>query len=467
MQLALLAAPLLLLPFDFSSRELVGSPLWWEISVLAVAVGAPFLALSSFSPTIQTWFAGTDHSNAADPFFLYAASNVGSFLGLLAYPFLIEPTLGLTAQAGVFRWGYLLFVILAGVLASRVRSVSVTADLGPKVTWAQRRRWVFWAAVPSLTLLAVTRHLATDVASFPLLWVVPLALYLATFILAFSKWSETASKMARRAFPFVAILALTAGTAVLPILWLALGIPLILLICSGLLGHGLLYEDRPQAGRLTEFYLWISVGGAVGGLAAAFLAPVLFNSIAEYPVALVASALLLTGSIAAHGRKRVVLLVLFAGALFLGLLSSQFTLIALAVGVAGVFAYRLAGQSVWFAPMLALALVVAASHTDGEVLARQRTFYGVYKVLSDADGNHVMVSGTTVHGVQRFVPTPVSDPLAYYVPEGPFGQIMTNRGLSLRLRSDRPRGRCARQLSDAPPNPHLLRDRPSGGRVGS
>ena len=334
----------MLLPFDFSSRELAGSPLWWELSVLAVAVGAPFLALSSFSPTIQTWFAGTDHPRATDPFFLYAASNVGSFLGLLAYPFLIEPTLGLTAQAGVFRWVYLVFVLLAGVLASRVRIVATQSDRGPSLTWAQRGRWVFWAAVPSLTLLAVTRHLATDVASFPLLWVLPLALYLATFILAFSGWSTTATNSARRLLPFAAILALTAGASVLPIFWLALAIPLIFLICSGLLGHGRLYADRPPAGRLTEFYLWISVGGAVGGLAAAFLAPILFNSIAEYPIALVASALLLSGRSETNRTKRLVLLVLFAAALLFGLLATQFTLIALAVGVAGVFAYRLAGS---------------------------------------------------------------------------------------------------------------------------
>ena len=428
-QLAILVGPVLLLPFSFASGAPTDSPVAWELSALSLAVGAPFLALASFSPTLQRWFSWTEHPRAHDPFFLYAASNVGSFVGLLAYPFVVEPNFGLTAQAGIFRWLYVALIVFAGGLLTRVRPVDPAhVDSSDGIPWQRRLRWIWWAAVPSFGLLAVTRHIATDVASFPLLWVIPLALYLATFILAFSSRSEVLRRIAARAFPLLAVIALTATSGVLTNLFVGIAVPLALLLTSGLIAHGRLYADRPFASNLTEFYLWISVGGAVGGMLAAFVAPVVFNSIAEYPVALVATALLLKGEIEARKRVRFVLEALFLLLLLIAIGLSDINTIALVVGVAGAVAFLLAGRSAWFAPLLGVALLVAHSQSDGQVLARERTFYGVYRVVANNEGNHVLVSGTTIHGAQKFSPRPSPKPLVYYVPEGPTGQIMARFG---------------------------------------
>ena len=428
-QLALLVAPAFLLPFAFPSGAPSDSPVAWELSALSLAVGAPFFALASFSPSLQRWFSWTDHPRAHDPFFLYAASNVGSFVGLLAYPFVIEPNLGLTTQSNTFRWLYIVLIVFAAALLIRVRPVDQSlVQRHVSISWQRRVRWVGFAAVPSFALLAVTRHIATDVASFPLLWVIPLALYLATFVLAFSKQSQVLGGIAARAFPLLAVIALTAASGVLPNLFVGISLPLVVLLASGLMAHARLYADRPSVSNLTEFYLWISVGGAVGGMLAAFLAPVAFNSIAEYPLALVATALLLTGKFESRKRVRLVLLSLFAVLLLSAVAISDVNAVALAVGGAGAVAFLLAGRSAWFAPLLGLALLIAHGQSDGRVLAQERTFYGVYRVIATNDGNHMMVSGTTIHGVQRFEPTPTLEPLAYYVEDGPFGQLMKGPG---------------------------------------
>ena len=424
-QLAILAAPVLLLPFTFPAGTPNDSPVAWELSALSLAVGAPFLALASFSPVLQRWFSWTDHPRARDPFFLYAASNVGSFVGLLAYPLLIEPSFGLTAQAEIFQWLYIVLIVIAALLLTRVRPVDPPQVQGSDgVPWLRRLRWILWATVPSFALLAVTRHIATDVASFPLLWVVPLALYLATFILAFSSGSGVLRRIAARAFPLLAVVALTAASGVSTNLVLAIGVPLAALVASGLIAHGRLYADRPDVSKLTEFYLWISVGGAIGGMLGAFVAPAVFNSIAEYPVSLVATALLLTGQLEPRKRFRLALMFLFLLLLITAMGLGDVNGIALAVGGAGAVAFLLAGRSAWFAPLLGVALLVASGQSDGQVLARERTFYGVYRVVTGDEGNHVLVSGTTIHGAQKFSPTPSTKPLVYYVPEGPTGQIM-------------------------------------------
>jgi spermidine synthase len=348
---------------------------------------------------------------------------------LLAYPFLIEPSLGLVAQARIFRWLYIALIVFAGVLLTRVRPLHPRRrHQHERIPWQRRLRWIGWAAVPSFALLAVTRHIATDVASFPLLWVVPLALYLATFILAFSARSEVLRRIAARAFPLRAVIALTAASGVLPNLFLGIGIPLGVLIASGLIAHCRLYADRPTVSSLTEFYLWISVGGAVGGMLGAFVAPLAFNSIAEYPLALVATSLLLTGQLEPRKKVRLVLVPVFVVLLIASVGLGDVNAIALAIGAAGAVAYLLAGRSAWFALLLGVALLVAQGQSDARVLARERTFYGVYRVLATEEGDHMMVSGTTIHGVQRFKPAPTLEPLAYYVEDGPFGQLMTGPG---------------------------------------
>lgn len=428
-QFGVLALPALLLPFTFPSTPPRGSPLVWELSVLSIAVGAPFFALSSLSPTVQRWFSWTTDSRARDPFFLYAASNFGSFLGLLAYPLLIEPNLGLRSQASLFRWLYLGLVVLSVGLLVRVKPVAEKeAAVRARIPWSRKLRWVAWASIPSLALLAVTRYIANDVASFPLLWVVPLSLYLATFIVAFSRRSKSSAQVAALVFPLLAVAAVTASSGVFTNLFLGMGIPLAVLVASGLMGHGRLYDDRPSVAGLTEFYLWIAVGGALGGMIGAFVAPVVFDSIVEYPIALVGTAALLTGKVEARRGLRVVLTVSFVVLLLIAPMLTEFRVFLAVIGAAGVAAYALARRSAWLSPLLAASLIVAGIWTEGTVLAQERTFYGVYQVVADDLGNHIMVSGTTNHGIQRFEPEPSPEPLAYYVEDGPFGQLMNTVG---------------------------------------
>jgi spermidine synthase len=190
------------------------------------------------------------------------------------------------------------------------------------------------------------------------------------------------------------------------------------------MAHSRLYSDRPGATRLTEFYLWISLGGAIGGLFGALVAPAIFDSIAEYPISIVATAALLTGRPETRRSRLRLLVPLFAILLVAGFWFEDASLVALVVGTAGIVAFLLAGRSAWFAPLLAAALVVASDANDGRVLAQERTFYGVYRITETESGDHLMISGTTIHGSQHFKPTPSAKPLVYYVPEGPTGQLM-------------------------------------------
>jgi hypothetical protein len=432
-QLLILTLPLLTLPFDLpDSRPASTSPIWWELGALWMMVGAPFLALSTLSPTAQAWFSRTEHPRAHDPFFLYAASNVGSFLGLLAYPLLIEPNLDLIRQANAFRWGYAVLVLAtaaSAMLSHRHRS-PVPLEPQAKTSIGQRRRvlWVAASAVPSLMLLAVSRQIATDVASFPLLWVVPLAIYLGTFVLAFSSRSSRITAGAARMFPILAIPAAVAAAGVHANIWLGIGLPLLLLAASGLLSHGRLYASRPDAGRVTEFYVWVSVGGAVGGLLGALVAPVIFDRIAEYPIAIAATALFLGGQLSEGKRTlRIVQGVVYGSALVAAIVVDEVTMVALMLGLAGLAAYALAARSAWLALFLAGVFGTGLLYSDGELIEQERTFFGVYRVIEDS-GYHAMISGTTVHGVQRFRPSPQLTPLAYYVPDGPFGKVMTRIG---------------------------------------
>ena len=431
LQVLLLAAPLLLLPFGLPSAPPVGSsPLWWEVAALTIMIGAPFLALATVSPTVQRWFALTDHPRAADPFFLYAASNFGSFLGLLAYPLLIEPRLDLVDQTRWFGWGYLVFLVLvigAALTTGRPQKTASAVTSEAKVENRRRLYWMTVAAIPSLLLLGVTRHLATDVASFPLLWVIPLALYLATFVIAFSKYSTTATRLASRLLPLVAIAVAVGWAGVSTSLWIGLSLPLVLLVLAGLAGHGSLYRERPGPGRLTEFYLWVSAGGAVGGLMGALVAPVVFNGIYEFPIAIVAAAALTTLTARFPQRIRRIALVAYVASIVAVAVSPGFGVTVLMLAVAGVGTLVAASSGPALAWLLAgMFLAGSIVGTDGLVLQR-RTFFGVYRVIAE-DGRHALVSGTTVHGAQAFSPEPQPEPLTYYHQNGPFGEVMRTFG---------------------------------------
>lgn len=270
-------------------------PAAWLVGVLTLSVGAPFAAASATAPLLQAWFARTGRSDASDPYYLYAASNLGSFVGLLAYPALIEPLLGVHAQSQAWSVGYVAVVALIVLCAAVAVSAHGTAPkplehTGPAPSWRERGYWIAAAAVPSALSLGVTLHISTDVASAPMLWVVPLALYLATFVIAFMKGSEKIVGATLLIHPIALALMVAfyfnSGNWVLSVSLILCGFFFSALVCHLALAH-----SRPSADRLTEFYLLVSLGGVLGGAFAAFVAPLIFNNVYEFPLAMAAACL--------------------------------------------------------------------------------------------------------------------------------------------------------------------------------
>jgi hypothetical protein len=261
----------------------------WLIGLFTASIGLPFFALAANSPLLQAWFARTDHPDAKDPYFLYAASNVGSFLALLSYPLGIEPFVRLGNQAWFWSIGFCLLIVLlaaCGILLWRSPATAApahsAADAPP--TWKNAAFWVALAAVPAGLLVAVTAHISTDVAAAPLLWVLPLALYLLTFVIAFSRRPIIPHRLVVALQPpfVVALVAVIIFNLINNILWL-LALHLAVFFVNALMCHGELARTRPPPRYLTAFYLWISAGGVIGGIATGLIAPHVFNSLAEAP----------------------------------------------------------------------------------------------------------------------------------------------------------------------------------------
>lgn len=285
------------------------APIFWLLGVLTISIGAPFAAASATAPLLQAWYARTGRADAHDPYYLYAASNLGSLLGLILYPILVEPNLGASAQSDVWTTGYAIVAVVivvcallsvqahggAGVGTGETVSPAAPAAIPEtagvsRPTWRLRLYWIGAAAAASSLLLGVTQHLSTDVASAPFLWVVPLALYLITFIVAFMRGSEKVAPAVLIVHPL--------SLALIPIFYFgnanwggALFAHLTCFFLSALICHLALSRTRPSAENLTEFYLLLSLGGVVGGALTALVAPVIFNGIYEYPLALAAIAL--------------------------------------------------------------------------------------------------------------------------------------------------------------------------------
>ena len=446
--LAVIAAGVVVLPLTLPSWQppTGGGQTWWVLGILAASVGLPFVGLATLSPTLQRWFADTDHPHAADPYFLYAAGNVGSVVGLLAYPVLVEPTLGLADQR---RWWSVAYGVTLGLCAVCVvlrrlhlaapGAASHSDDAGspssprsPRPTVIDRIRWVGLAAVPSGLLLGVTRHLSTDVAAVPLLWVLPLLAYLATFVVAFRSGAAPSERLLRLALlvsiPLVATMVSGVGSAVVAVAIGIGGFTLMALVC-----HARLASERPGADWLTSYYLWISLGGAVGGITVALVAPVVFTRVTEYPILLLAGLAVIgrtalpAPSTRATTTATIGLTAVVVGvALWLAHLGpDRAQTVAQVLAVGGGAAYVVAKAPRRIAAALA-ALVLTTIVIDGRAgLTESRTFFGVYRVRTDDHGRHVFEHGTTIHGEQVFEPDVGLEPLTYYTRDSGVGRVFT------------------------------------------
>ena len=301
--LVLLVVALLTLPLSISGG--FGEPpnsgyAFWLLALFAVSIGLPFFALAANNPMLQAWFVRTGHPAGPDPYFLYASSNIGSFLALLSYPVLLEPMFTLRTQNLIWTGGYaVLIVLIASCGALLLRSPSLAAaDLeveetdAPAPAWLLRARWIFLAGVPSGLLVAVTAHISTDVAAAPLLWVLPLSLYLLTWVLVFQSRPLIPHWLVLMAQPLaiagIVILLAVGGEQNL---LLTLGGHQLCFFVIAMSCHGELARTRPPAKFLTGFYVALSFGGMVGGLFAGLIAPLLFSWVAEYPILVALAAL--------------------------------------------------------------------------------------------------------------------------------------------------------------------------------
>ncbi len=301
--LGLLLAAAITLPLSISGvtgDPDPSAPILWLLATLTLSVGAPFAVLSATAPLLQAWYARVraGHADGKNPYALYAASNLGSFLALLAYPVVVEPLAALSSQRWGWSGGYLLFVLMIATLAGVVwfrradRSLEPPRLIrSPPIAWLERGKWVLLAAAPSSLMLGVTAHLSTDVASAPFLWVIPLALYLLTFVIAFQTrpWIPLPITLTvAGALGAVCVSFAAFRTGAWPLMFV---LHLATFFFLTLMCHQLLVGRRPPPDRLTEFYLLMSLGGVVGGAFTALLAPVIFNMVWEYPLVLVLVAL--------------------------------------------------------------------------------------------------------------------------------------------------------------------------------
>jgi hypothetical protein len=432
------------------------NPSLWLLGSLFAAVGLPFFVVSASGPLLQRWFSLTRHASAKDPYFLYVASNAGSLFALLGYPVLLEPYLRLREQSWLWVLGYgslaVLILVCAVFYLKSASTVSLpdalagTRDRAGKpsapdenLTLTRRLRWVILAFVPSSLLLGVTNYLGTDIASIPLLWVIPLALYLLTFVFVFAR---------RRFLPgiwlsrLLSVAALAAAFSILshatqPV-WFLIGLHLALLWLAAMVCHGRLAEDRPGPARLTEYYFWMSVGGVLGGLFNALVAPGIFQSIAEYPLAMVLACLLRPAADSSKSRFAnpwldyafpVMLAVLTAclavAAPVLGLKSVYLRNIVV-IGVPAAIGFTFVDRPVRFGLGLGAILLVGwlCAGPYGKTLHIQRNFFGVSRVTESLSGTfRYLVHGNTLHGQQFTDPKRACEPLTYYHRTGPLGDI--------------------------------------------
>lgn len=472
LHIVLLLLPLLVLPIGIPAGWIPPTqtnPTAWLLALLLVAVGLPFFVVSASSPLLQTWFASTRHRAAADPYFLYAASNVGSMLALLAYPLLIEPSLGLREQSWIWTGGYVLLAVLLGACALLVRRVPAADSAQPaiaalvggaRLSLRRRMRWALLAFVPSSLMLSVTTYLSTSIAPIPLLWIIPLALYLLTFILVFMSRPILPHTLMLRALPIVILplIVTLAAQATQPI-WLLIGLHLVVFFVAAMVCHGAIARDRPAPAHLTEFYLWMSVGGVLGGLFNALLAPLLFTTVVEYPLVLVLACLLLESDVQGGAAKRsaadqaardirrsplvarrwlldlglpVAIGALVAGAILgarmIGASNSP-VVYGLLFGVPSLICFSFSRRPLRFGLAIGAILLASTLYTSdqGQVLHAERSFFGLHRVLLDATGRfHTLAHGSTRHGMQNLDPVLRDQPLTYYTRTGPIGQVLAD-----------------------------------------
>ncbi|MBX7102811.1 MAG: fused MFS/spermidine synthase [Gemmataceae bacterium] len=478
--------------------------------LLFVLIGLPFFFVATSAPLLQRWFADTDDSAARDPYFLYAASNLGSFLGLILYPAVIERYMPLKQQAFLWAGGFAVWAALTALCAAALKrnpgpAERMTLAEAPPITWPQRLRWIGLSAVPSSLMLSVITVITTDVAPIPLFFVIPLGIYLLTFVVAFGVRAKWIFSLANLALPMLLLGALLIRITPIEGNFPKL-IQSIIDLTSAAVGHQIFTEEitcqimyylglftvialgchlalaasRPPAARLTEFFLWVSLGGVLGGLFNAVVAPMIFVEHTELAIGLIAACFCVAPGKKAGGLRELALDLIVPALLFALVfvmltafnageseaaagesifwsaprsLMSGFrdwlnqrnqlfwyerakTLLCYGPAVLVAFfcldrpvRFGLATAAIFFAHTLVTAEVSrreSGSNSTYSLMAG-RSFFGTLYVNHTFDSTegvtyHKLVHGTTVHGLQQVDPKS-GEPLSYYHRLGPVGDL--------------------------------------------
>ena len=440
------------------------APLPWLIAALGLMAGLPFFVLSATGPLLTRWFSATPHPRSADPYFLYVASNAGSLAGLLLYPLVLEPSLPIATQSRMWTFGFVacaLLVLGCGTAMLRGAPSGEVAEPSPEaVTWRRRLTWIGLAAIPSSLVLGATQYITTDVAVVPLLWVVPLTAYLLSFVLAFARRPWLSERVWGIVLGVLAVgVALSFWALSRPYAWLLLALHSGVVLVAGIVCHRRLAALRPQASRLTEFFWCVSLGGLIGGAFNALVAPVIFPAVIEYPLAIVAACLARRGI---EGRWNPLdgILPAALAALALGLpwavdkadVTDMRTVLLVQAVVPCLLGLALVVRPRAFALALAALMAIGWNQaaTHGLLLHRERTFFGVLRVIEragplfntqDAQGRRIEFSipfrhlyhGTTRHGSQPQDNNLRPLPTSYFHTTGPIGQVFRTYGPTGRL----------------------------------
>ena len=437
--LAIMVAALIFLPIAIPSGWNVppdqGQSIWL-LGLFSASVGLPFFAVAANGPLLQNWFAKSGHPHSEDPYFLYGASNLGSFASLFLFIALIEPSLTVPEISKAWMVGFIALgalIIICAITTVRAYSVSGVSDTKTQslpslpIGKLQIAKWIGLSFVPSGLLVAVTAHISTDIAAAPFLWVIPLALFLVTFIFAFAQ---------KRIFSVNLLATATTILAIAVLCSIRLGgyFPVTVSIflhpafffSAALLCHSVLVDLRPTTDKLTSFYMWMSFGGVLGGIFASLLAPVIFNSIAEYPILVIL--VLFCRPATWRGNNRVLITASCAAAIIAAISTSTpfatvvlanyrfFYLIGLCVFALVSLRYLLRDQA-WFIfqVIVFFALAVGMGNMN-KTFFTERSFFGVVKAYESDDRRFILLAhGSTLHGAMaKDANGQKPEPLTYY-----------------------------------------------------
>ena len=444
--IALFAIAILWLPIGLANLQppADGSPIFWVPWLLIASIGPLFFVVAAQAPLMQRWYSMS--GNQGEPYALYAASNIGSFGGLLAYPILVEPFTTLQSQKWIWSGIYLALMGLVCICAiqlwrkadTTIAPAETATDLA-HIGWRRRIYWIVLAAVPSGLMLSTTSHLTTDLMAMPLIWVIPLGIYLLSFSVAFAD-NQTPAYWIGRFAPIVLIF----SAAFVFVVWgkaaiggLTASLSLLFIVAVAL--HNEMYRTRPAPAQLTSFYLMMSVGGVIGGFFCAIVAPLLFDWTWEHPILILMAAALLPAIPLLQvnetdKRLPVIMAIIGAIALALGLfggisepVESSFTKILLAATII-TLGIAVAGFRIPFLLAVAGLLTINGGwyslqqSLDG---VRMRSYFGTYTVNASESGrvrwlNH----GTTMHGMQLL--DDPTRPISYYPDTSGVGIAMLN-----------------------------------------